>query len=433
MKLPKKPINWKEIYQTELPEIAKVIEEKELLNQILTFNKRYLYWSEVLYRVKEEHKAKYVWTLMKLLRLEKYEELQLGTIHMVYSLIPEFNKKLHRFDKQLAGNIEIKNKSLSLQKRYMISSLMEEAIASSIIEGASTTRKVAKSMLREQRKPQNISEKMIVNSFETMQYVTQIKHKKLTPELILEIQRKITHNTLENKKDEGTFRDNNQVVVGHGMHAEIIAHTPPEYKEVPELINKLCEFANSESEEFIHPIIKGIILHFLIGYIHSFNDGNGRTARSIYYWYMLSQGYWLFEYLSLSRRIVRSRKEYDLAYLYTEYDEMDLTYFIKYNITCIDESLTDLMEYITRKQEEQKEIKKTIQKHPELNIRQAAILEEFIHNQNKTFTIKEISETFRVVYQTARTDLLLLADKGFITKKLSGKTFIFLYNEQNNQ
>lgn len=431
MKLPEKPVDWKKIFKEESKHVLDVIKEKDLFEQIFDFNKRYLYWSELKYRVKDEKDAKYIWTFMKILRSEKYEKLGINSINMKYSLISDFNKKLHHFDKQLAGNIEVQSKCLGLQKRYMISSLMEEAIASSIIEGASTTRRVAKSMLQEKRKPKNKSEKMIVNNFETMQYILDIKEKRITPELILEIQRKVTKGTLDDSEDEGHFRDNNEIVVGHNMQPEIIAHIPPDYKEVPSLIQKLCDFANSESEEFIHPIIKGIILHFLVGYIHPFNDGNGRTARSVYYWYMLSQGYWLFEYMSLSRRIVRSRKEYDLAYLYTECDEMDLTYFIKYNIKCIDESLSDLMDYVKRKQREQQEIKKIIQKFPELNLRQGMIIEELMRNPNKMFTIKEIAATFRVVYQTARTDLLFLSTKGFIIKKVSGRTFVFSYNENS--
>ena len=165
-----------------------------------------------------------------------------------------------------------------------------------------------------------------------------------------------------------------------------------------------------------------------MGYIHPFNDGNGRTARSIFYWYILSQGYWLFEYMSLSRRIIRSRKEYDLAYLYTEYDELDLTYFIKYNFKCIEESLNDLMEYIQEKQVEQKRIKRIIHDNRDLNLRQAMILEDFIRNSHKQFTLAEISETYSVVYQTARTDLLLLEKKGFVNKNTSGRTFVFSYN-----
>ncbi len=431
MKLPEKPINWKEIFEKELKQIVVTIKEKDLLKQIVEFNIRYLYWSELKYRVKDESDKKYIWTFMKWLRLDKYETLMFDSIEMKYSLITDFSRKLHRFDKFLVGNIEIQSKTLGLQKKYMISSLMEEAIASSIIEGASTTRKAAKSMLREKRKSRTKSEKMIVNNYETMHYIINIKNKKLTPEILLEIQKKVTKDTLEDPDDEGAFRDNNKIVVGYNNIPESIVHIPPDYKEIPHLIEELCEFANNDSGGFIHPIIKGIVLHFLIGYIHPFNDGNGRTARSIFYWYILSQGYWLFEYMSLSRRIVRSRKEYDLAYLYSEYDEMDLTYFIKYNIKCIDESLDDLMDYIKKKQTEQGDTKKIIHENPDLNLRQAMILEEFIKNPNKIFTIKEISETYQVVYQTARTDLLLLAGKGFIDKKISGKAFIFSLNEKS--
>ena len=425
MKLPEKPVNWQEIFEENPEQVVGTIKEKGLLKQIFDFNKRYLYWSELKYRVKDESDLKYIWTFMKLLRSEKYETLKIGSIKMKYSLIADFNRKLHHFDKFLAGNIEIQSKTMGLQKKYMISSLMEEAIASSIVEGASTTRKAAKSMLREKRNPKTKSEKMIVNNYETMQYIISIRDKGLTPEILLEIQKKVTNDTLEDPDDEGAFRDNDEVVVGHNTIPEIIAYIPPKHKKILHLIKELCRFANNDSGEFVHPMIKGIILHFLIGYIHPFNDGNGRTARSIFYWYMLSQGYWLFEYMSLSRRIVRSRKEYDLAYLYTEYDEMDLTYFIKYNIKCIDESLNDLMDYIKKKQKEQGETKKIIHENPDLNLRQAMILEGFVKNPDKIFTIKEISETYQIVYQTARTDLLLLASKGFVDLKISGRTFVF--------
>ena len=164
MKLPEKPVNWQEIFEENPEQVVGTIKEKGLLKQIFDFNKRYLYWSELKYRVKDESDLKYIWTFMKLLRSEKYETLKIGSIKMKYSLIADFNRKLHHFDKFLAGNIEIQSKNLGLQKKYMISSLMEESIASSIVEGASTTRKAAKSMLREKRKPKTKSEKMIVNN-----------------------------------------------------------------------------------------------------------------------------------------------------------------------------------------------------------------------------------------------------------------------------
>src|SRR5690606_38521621 len=115
-----------------------------------------------------------------------------------------------------------------------------------------------------------------------------------------------------------------------------------------------CDFANDKEkiDFFLHPITKGIILHFLIGYIHPFVDGNGRTARTIFYWYLLKHGYWLIEFMSVSRIILSSKAQYSRAYLHTEQDENDLTYFVHYNLRCIHLALEDLKRYIKRKSEE---------------------------------------------------------------------------------
>ena len=51
---------------------------------------------------------------------------------------------------------------------------------------------------------------------------------------------------------------------------------------------------------FIHPVMRAITLHFWLAYDHPFCDGNGRTARALFYWSMLKQGYWLFEFISIS-------------------------------------------------------------------------------------------------------------------------------------
>jgi Fic family protein len=47
----------------------------------------------------------------------------------------------------------------------VLRSLQEEAITSSQLEGAATTHKVAKHMLREQREPRNKGERMILNNY----------------------------------------------------------------------------------------------------------------------------------------------------------------------------------------------------------------------------------------------------------------------------
>ena len=430
MRLPNKPPQWREILENKREQVLNALTDKNLFKNVIDFNKRYLYWDELKYRIKDSKKRESVWAAMKIMRDGKEENCSFKQIKLKYSLLPGLSKKLHYFDKQLAGNIASQTNTIGLEEKYIISSLMEEAIASSIIEGAATTRKVAKEMLKTRRKPKDKSEKMIINNYRAMEKISKKRGEKLTPSFLLEIQKIVTKETLEDEKDEGIFRDNNDIVVGDLLEAEKVAHIPPDYKDFPKLIEELCQFANSETEEFVHPIVKGVIIHFLIGYIHPFNDGNGRTARSIFYWYMLSQGYWLFEYMAVSRRIVRSREKYDLAYLYTEYDELDLTYFIKYIIECVDDSLKDLFKYIDKKQIEQKEMMNIVDEKLGLNRRQMDIVKNFRQEPSKLFTIREIEGSYGVTYATARSDLLSLVKKSVIAKKIAGKEFIFMLNKK---
>ncbi|CAM3597163.1 hypothetical protein [Rouxiella silvae] len=62
--------------------------------------------------------------------------------------------------------------------------IMEEAISSAQLEGAVTTRKVAKQMLETGREPKNVSEQMIVNNWNLIQSTQEHKDDALSLELI---------------------------------------------------------------------------------------------------------------------------------------------------------------------------------------------------------------------------------------------------------
>ena len=316
------------------------------------------------------------------------------------------------------------------KERFLISSLMEESIASSQLEGAATTRKVAKEMLRTARKPKTKSELMILNNYITINHLTKMKNKKITPEMILEIHALITKDTIGDKKYEGRFRDTNDVRVVDSSTGKIY-YTPPDHSIIAQLIDDLCFFINNESKKnFMHPIIKASIIHFLIGYIHPFVDGNGRTARAIFYWYLISKGYWLMEYMSISRTIIKAPSKYARAYMYTEKDDNDLTYFISFQIRTLDQSLEELKKYIRKKIKERDQLYDLL-KVEGLNPRQIQIIKKFSDNPKLVMTIKEVKNTFNVVPQTARTDLLKLVKMGFLRKSRMGKKkLIFLRSEQ---
>ncbi|MBR1763469.1 MAG: Fic family protein [Eubacterium sp.] len=55
-------------------------------------------------------------------------------------------------------------------------------------------------------------------------------------------------------------------------------YIPPEYTDIPELLDELVEYVNSTDD---HPLIIAAVVHYQLVTIHPFEDGNGRTARLI--------------------------------------------------------------------------------------------------------------------------------------------------------
>ena len=409
------------------------VDDAAVKRAIRMINEQYAYWDKVKYHpLPKGIKPEDLWAVVKMIRDVSSLPVQFGSHRFKYNLTPFLQKEIHLFDLHTGGTLQsIVPVSEKDKTTYMVSSFMEEAIASSQIEGASSTRKKAKEMLRKNRNPRNRSERMIVNNYKTIRHIVEQKHQPLTPAALLEIHKLITAGTLDNAKHEGTFRKNDEIHVVDNLTGEIM-HTPPGYKEIPAFIHELCRFFNeendSDSSAFIHPLIKGITLHFIVGFFHPFADGNGRTARSLFYWYLLSRGYWLIEYLSISRLILKSKNQYARAYLCTETDENDLTYFIQYNLKTLRQAFDDLRKYIIRKQSDKKQIA-SIQKKKGLNERQTLILSWLMEDPDLTLTVKETENRLSVSNQTARTDLQRLVNEGLLKPiEINAKEILFASN-----
>ncbi len=151
----------------------------------------------------------------------------------------------------------------------------------------------------------------------------------------------------------------------------------------------------------------------MLSYIHPFVDGNGRTARSLVYWYMIKKGYWLTEYLSISRIIYRSKKRYEAAFLYTENDENDLSYFIQYNLETMQKAFDELKIYLQRKISEQNDLL-YFKEISVINERQAQILKTLTEKPKTIFTAKELTTIFSVSSKTTRKDLQHLVSLGLM-------------------
>jgi Fic family protein len=408
---------------------------KESPNNDYFFSKiesQYLYWDKVKYLgLKDDALA--LWKEVKLIRKLTNKKVDFNSklkIGLNYGINDYLQQKLHYLDFNFGAGIQKEQLLSDLDKHhYLSNSLMEESIFSSMIEGATTTRVKAKDMLRKGKKPSTKSEQMILNNYKTIQYISENKNEEITIEKLIEIHKLVTENTLD-EENIGCFRSSNDVLVMNQITGEIV-HTPPNYEELSGLMDIFCEFFNENpKDDFIHPIVKASILHFLIGYIHPFVDGNGRTARAIFYWYLLQNGYWLTEYLSISRVILKTKTQYEKAYIYTEIDEMDVTYFIHYQVKVLIQAFEDLKIYSAKKKKEENKLSKYL-KLKNINERQAQILFWIEEDHNRFFNVKEIENIFNITNQTARSDVEELVEKDFLKKvSINKKSFNYWKGEK---
>lgn len=409
---------------------------EEVKNLISSINSRYLYWSEVKYRIPSGMTGIELWSKIKSIRdLTNVKIWDQDNIH--FSLTNTMQRLCHEFDMNFGGSwgaSRIFPDDNTTQELYLISSIMEEAIASSQMEGAATTREAAKEMLRKKISPRDKSQRMILNNYTTINFIRDHAKERLTPALIMRIHGMMTENALDVPDAAGRLRrDDENIVVGNGITGEII-HTPPPAECLNEFLDNLCVFFNSENTEiFVHPIIRAITIHFLVGYYHPFADGNGRTARALFYWYMMKSDYWLVQYLSISRIIKSSKKSYEKAFLYSEADGNDIGYFIQYNMDVLLKSFDALSRYIKRKNNEKKKAEKLMHLG-NLTARQSQILSLCIENPDIVIVSTDIVGKFGVTPNTAKSDLRKLTEKGYLREiSLNGRTKGYVRSDRFDQ
>lgn len=397
---------------------------------------KYLHWDELRRRPAPEGLTHAEWwAVVTLARASSFQALPLldkRGVPFVFATPSPVAIDLHHIDRDAAGHVRT-SAGAPLQaesQRYLISSLIEEAITSSQLEGASTTRKVAAAMLRSGRKPRDLSERMIFNNYRAMEHLRSLRAVKLTPEHVLELHQMLTQDTLEDPEDAGRYRLDDEVQVVD-VRDNTALHVPPAHAELSERMQRLCDFANADegSLPFVHPVLRAILLHFMIGYDHPFADGNGRTARALFYWSMAKSGYWLMEYTSISHILRKAPAQYMRAYLHTETDKNDTTYFLLHQLQTTRQAIAALHAYVARKSSEQNETERLLAGSPNLrgrfNHRQTALLSHALRNAGEGYRVDAHQRSHAVVYQTARNDLLQLEAMGLLEKTKQGNAFVF--------
>jgi Fic family protein len=351
------------------------------------------------------------------------------------SIGPHVQESLHRIDRATGGGpavLAAPSGDLgdpAVRDRLRIKTLMDEAAESSLIEGAATTRRDAVELLRTGRPPGSIGERMVVNNYVAMQRLKGWRDRPLSVEMLLELQALLTAETLERPDESGRLRraDEPVRVVDERTGDDIF--TPPPAHQLGMRLERLCAFANAPHDrgsQFIHPIVKACVLHFMVGYEHPFCDGNGRTARAVFYWFALRNGYGIFEFTAISEIIRRGFAKYPQAYVDSEVDDGDLTYFILYKLDVIEQSLDRLTEHLAREQEKIERSRAFLRVSKGLNLRQRLLLEHALRHPATEYTVKSHMNSNGIVAATARTDLEGLVKTRLLARSKRGKEMVYL-------
>ena len=426
MKQPLAPRSFRELlveHGGRLPDVIR-------LHHGPTVGDRYVHWDRLRYLATPEGLSHEEWWMgIKFARRTQYRYLPLRDSRgqaFAYMLPDLVQEALHRIDSQARGWIGASEHvtNPSTRDRFIVSSLIEEAITSSQLEGASTTRVVAADMIRAGRRPRDRSERMILNNYRAMAVIRRLAGEPLSLDAVLRLHAMLTADTLDDSDAEGRIQGvgEERVQVWDNLDQQVL-HTPPPAGELPKRMDAMIRFANHGADDgsFLHPVIRAIALHFWLAYDHPFQDGNGRTARALFYWSMLHDGYWMFEFTSISRLLARAPVQYGRAFLHTETDENDLTYFILHQVDVMLRSLSDVESYIEKKIEQTREVERMLRRSTDLNHRQLALLAHAIRHYDAEYTIRSHMTSHDVAYATARSDLFLLSELGFLERRRLGK------------
>lgn len=191
-------------------------------------------------------------------------------------------------------------------------------------------------------------------------------------------------------------------------------YIPPEYCDIPELIDELVEYVNTTDD---HPLIVAAIVHYQLVTIHPFEDGNGRTARLLSGYIMDINGYGFNGIGSLEEYFAYDIDEYydsiqmGLPALYYSgrenppHPEIWINYFLRmvqlYSSKVCDlqqstnaENIEGSLSYLKRKEKE--------------------LLLLLIKKYKREFTPIEVSKELKVTNKTIINRLSVLSKNGFV-------------------
>ncbi|KPA95122.1 hypothetical protein PF70_04882 [Pseudomonas asplenii] len=316
--------------------------------------------------------------------------------------------------------------------QYLLKDLVEdEAISSSQLEGAATTTRAAKELLKRARGPRTPDEKMIIGNFKMMKLAWECRDRELSLELITELHQVGVEGIDDQHYHPGALRDDDSIVIEDGRGD--VVHQPPPAENLVARLRQICEWINTSHSDmsnlsYIHPLMKAIILHFAIGFEHPFHDGNGRVARSLFYWYLFKRGFGAFRYIAISTLLKSAPIQYGKSYLYTETDDMDLTYFVDYQCRVITRAIGEFKKTYDATVESMNRFSTFLYEsglYAKLSEKQRVVFNVAKSGVAQQFTVTGVKDNLGCAYNTAAAVLNGLVELNLFRKRKVGNEWIY--------
>lgn len=379
---------------------------------------RYLSLKEIQYRLQQQGTLPLAWSelSMKMMVARKVGSIPLfmSSIDRKFWFFPSdsLTRKLDEIERigiELYNRI---NQQSSFRQDFFLDSTIEEAITSAIYEGAHTTRAQAQQLIASGNNPKNKDEWMLFNNFHAMKWVQDHRNDPVSRQLILGLHGIVTRNTMEgdDANFSGKFR-NDKVFVG--------PHEGVPYQSIEDAVDEAISIT-SKNPRYIHPLIRGILLHYFIAYIHPFFDGNGRSARALFYFKSIRNKLDYVQLLSVSAYLKEHGRQYETSFEKVLENDFDITYFIDFCLDSIYSALTAVSRkatYLLRIGELRAEIG--------LSVNQVGLIQRMALHKFRTVSSEEYSVQIGMSREIARQELKMLTALGLLKESKQGKKNVY--------
>lgn len=404
-----------------------VQEDFEFLNSAIWINysqKQYRTPEEIKYRITQVEGKEEDWPEIKnkIARLRKTAAIPffLKSIDKKFWFYPAdcIYKKADDIEKLGSELYQKIVAQTAFANEFVLDATIEEAITSAIYEGANSTRAKAKKLIESKKIPKDKDEWMLYNNYHAMIWIKQTQKHSVNLDVFKELHGIVTTNTLTGDDINFSGRFRNDKVFVYSTSGEM-KHEGVAHELLEKTINEAIDIT-IKNDRYFPKLLEGIILHYFSSYIHPFFDGNGRTARALFYFKAIKNDLKFIELLSISAYLKAHGKQYEKSFEKVVESDLDLTYFIDFNL----DALLEALKKVSDKVDHLLKIN-SLKASLSLTGNQVGLLQRLALHKFRKYDIETYADSIKKSREIARQELKHLVNLGLLEETKESKKFVY--------